>query len=1136
MAKFTTQELDELLGQVKKERAADPKKFWKDVRQGASEEAKAQFGRIKGEIGQRVSALPHQTLQKVVGAGRAVSKLGADAQAGVYRGLPGFLKTALLGNSNTILNKPFDAWSRARGDTGGNSSTTDRLLRTEERERRTRDAREDSNQQRLQAIQEGAYNQQKSQLIVLNQIVGKLDDIRSALEINGKQVGNAVNKMASNQGGSDLLSTLASAGGSLLGGKIFGKATGALGKAGGAIARGGKSLLTKIPGLGKLIGAGGAAVAAEKLGEKVVATGATEAVEKAAVSAAAPAASTAEKIATTEGIGLAEKGGVKVGEKGLLKGALSLGGKSIAKKIPLISILAGLGFGVDRAVKGDWKGAGGELLSGIVGTVPGWGTAGSIGIDVANAAHEADYDAQNKNSKGLFERIGGLFGGDKKSDKSLGDLVSGKEPAKEEGGIPLTNAAMGATALGVGAATLAAKSKASPITSAAAHEAEPTLSAAAGAMGHGAASGGRFGWLRKAGKGLGRFAPLLATGYFSLSDLMKKDEHGNDHPDLLGAGLNAAAGTSSFVFEKSKNPLLKALGPLLEFASAGIHGKGEFDEEKEKAEKKKEEIESMLKEGKISKEDAEKKLKEVEFKPGESASHIGGKVFTGEFLPKFMAESLPEILEHSEHHGVKKGLLGGLTEYAKKSPRLFAALMGGLGTGIYASNSMAKPGEGHGNTEHAEVPSEQHEEAVKKADEVKDEVSKNTDALKGHMDAIQRVAPPLETEKKETVPDTVTTDPVAAISQKSSTSIIASMLDIMTDKTKGIFVRMSENPFDGTPFTAPPSTTPAASPSTVAAPSPSSGSLTNLSAPSYGPAAVMSPEQVHNKLVTQAGFRGSVVATTPPSAGLGPAPPSMMSDSPNNKTANEELLRKEMITRGITDPQAQANYLANFQAESGLVSQSEKISESRANETMQNNRWLGNKDPGDGYKFRGRGFVQLTGRSNYEDISKKLFGDDRLVKNPDLANDPQIAAKIALEYHVNRLKARGIDPNKASVDDVTRSEAPADLAGEISNRRNLVSKFDPTDSTGKVASLMKGDLSPSGQMVSSQINSASNDIAQTTTEQKPSVIPITVPTPVSSNQQPSGQAGLHTAMVTRNDDSAIKALTLNFMSDAFPMM
>jgi len=197
---------------------------------------------------------------------------------------------------------------------------------------------------------------------------------------------------------------------------------------------------------------------------------------------------------------------------------------------------------------------------------------------------------------------------------------------------------------------------------------------------------------------------------------------------------------------------------------------------------------------------------------------------------------------------------------------------------------------------------------------------------------------------------------------------------------------------------------------------------------------------------------------------------------------------------------------------------------------------LGNKDPGDGYKFRGRGFVQLTGRSNYEDISKKLFGDDRLVKNPDLANDPQIAAKIALEYHVNRLKARGIDPNKASVDDVTRSEAPADLAGEISNRRNLVSKFDPTDSTGKVASLMKGDLSPSGQMVSSQINSASNDIAQTTTEQKPSVIPITVPTPVSSNQQPSGQAGLHTAMVTRNDDSAIKALTLNFMSDAFPMM
>lgn len=46
---------------------------------------------------------------------------------------------------------------------------------------------------------------------------------------------------------------------------------------------------------------------------------------------------------------------------------------------------------------------------------------------------------------------------------------------------------------------------------------------------------------------------------------------------------------------------------------------------------------------------------------------------------------------------------------------------------------------------------------------------------------------------------------------------------------------------------------------------------------------------------------------------------------------------------------------------------------------------LGNTQHGDGYKYRGRGFVQLTGRANYVKAGKKLEID--LVGNPDLALD-----------------------------------------------------------------------------------------------------------------------------------------------------
>jgi predicted chitinase len=61
---------------------------------------------------------------------------------------------------------------------------------------------------------------------------------------------------------------------------------------------------------------------------------------------------------------------------------------------------------------------------------------------------------------------------------------------------------------------------------------------------------------------------------------------------------------------------------------------------------------------------------------------------------------------------------------------------------------------------------------------------------------------------------------------------------------------------------------------------------------------------------------------------------------------------------------------------------------------------LGNTQPGDGARFHGRGFIQLTGRANYRQYGNKLGVD--LENNPDLALDPTISARILVAYFVNR--------------------------------------------------------------------------------------------------------------------------------------
>ena len=72
---------------------------------------------------------------------------------------------------------------------------------------------------------------------------------------------------------------------------------------------------------------------------------------------------------------------------------------------------------------------------------------------------------------------------------------------------------------------------------------------------------------------------------------------------------------------------------------------------------------------------------------------------------------------------------------------------------------------------------------------------------------------------------------------------------------------------------------------------------------------------------------------------------------------------------------------------------------------------LGNTEPGDGKRYKGRGVIQLTGRANYRRAGKYLGVD--LERQPDLAALPAIAYQTAAHYWLDR----GINA-KADRDDI----------------------------------------------------------------------------------------------------------------------
>lgn len=78
-----------------------------------------------------------------------------------------------------------------------------------------------------------------------------------------------------------------------------------------------------------------------------------------------------------------------------------------------------------------------------------------------------------------------------------------------------------------------------------------------------------------------------------------------------------------------------------------------------------------------------------------------------------------------------------------------------------------------------------------------------------------------------------------------------------------------------------------------------------------------------------------------------------------------------------------------------------------------NRKDLGNTGAPDGERFRGRGFVQLTGRANYAFHGAAIGMGAQLIDNPGLANDPVIASKLLASF----LKSKEVQIKTALLDD-----------------------------------------------------------------------------------------------------------------------
>jgi predicted chitinase len=121
--------------------------------------------------------------------------------------------------------------------------------------------------------------------------------------------------------------------------------------------------------------------------------------------------------------------------------------------------------------------------------------------------------------------------------------------------------------------------------------------------------------------------------------------------------------------------------------------------------------------------------------------------------------------------------------------------------------------------------------------------------------------------------------------------------------------------------------------------------------------------------------------------------------------ANWPLVEGALESRGMRDPLVKIGAIATIAVETARTFRpiDEFGDEAYFTRMYEGRADLGNTRKGDGARYHGRGYIQLTGRSNYRAYGDKLGFP--LEKRPELAKTPEVAAAVLADY----FKSRGVD-------------------------------------------------------------------------------------------------------------------------------
>lgn len=114
---------------------------------------------------------------------------------------------------------------------------------------------------------------------------------------------------------------------------------------------------------------------------------------------------------------------------------------------------------------------------------------------------------------------------------------------------------------------------------------------------------------------------------------------------------------------------------------------------------------------------------------------------------------------------------------------------------------------------------------------------------------------------------------------------------------------------------------------------------------------------------------------------------------PNVRKNYASALNPAMAAGEVTTIPRVTAFLAQILHESGSFQFLRELASGAAYEGRKD---LGNTQPGDGVRYKGRGFIQLTGRANFRSAGSDLGLD--LENNPDLAEQPEVAARLAVWF------------------------------------------------------------------------------------------------------------------------------------------